>query len=66
MEDTYALLPDGPVICEHCETHGRQKIVMQRIAPTEPEVTPTTAGEGSQLHTYRCPSCERVAVFTVS
>ena len=66
MENNYPQLPKGPVICERCANEGKgHKIVMQKFSSNSPEATSTTSEEFSQLQSYRCPSCEHVAVFRV-
>jgi hypothetical protein len=66
MESSYPQLPDGPVICERCANEGQgRKIVMQRFSPNTPETASTMPTESSQFQSYRCPSCEHVAIFRV-
>lgn len=62
--ETYRLLPDGPVLCDTCERTG-ESIEMEREDALPADALRWSEEQDVELQSFRCPECEAVKVFRV-
>lgn len=62
--ETYRLLPEGPVLCDACSRTGTS-IEMEPEDNLPSEALKWSEEQDTELQSYRCPECESVKVFRV-